>query len=61
MATFEAQVRMMFGQRATDDQEPAVRQYIELRRDGSDTVADVKAKVAVRFRSACPHRSLQIL
>lgn len=47
MATFDAQVRMIFGQRATSEQGPTVQQYVKLRRDGSDTVADVKAKIAV--------------
>ena len=50
MATFDAQIRMMFGQRNTDEQGRAVRQYIKLRRDGSDTVADVKSKIAVFLR-----------
>ena len=47
MATFDAQIRMMFGQRATDELGPTTRRYIKLRRDGNDTVAEVKDKVAV--------------
>ena len=50
---------MMFCQRASDDQVPSVCRYIQLRRDGSDTVSDVKAKVAVRSTSDAPDQSLQ--
>ena len=49
MATFTAEVRMKFGQRLKEDEGPSVVRRIQLAKDGSDSIADVKSKIAVKY------------
>ena len=47
MGTFETVVCMTFGQKASNSEDPTTRTTVPLAKDGTDSILDVKSKIAV--------------